>query len=110
MTVITFGELLLRLSPPGEERLLESPVLHTCFGGAEANVAGALAARHRDHASPRRRTGDGPERRVCCRPRARRDRQPRSELPRSAVARAPPGPASAHRALGAPGGCADRQP
>ena len=42
MTVITFGELLLRLSPPGEERLLESPVLHTCFGGAEANVAVAL--------------------------------------------------------------------
>ena len=42
MTVVTFGELLLRLSPPGEERLLESPVLHTCFGGAEANVAVAL--------------------------------------------------------------------
>ena len=42
MTVVTFGELLLRLSPPGEERLLQSPVLHTCFGGAEANVAVAL--------------------------------------------------------------------
>lgn len=34
--------MLLRLSPPGEERLLESPVLHTNFGGAEANVAVAL--------------------------------------------------------------------
>src|SRR5881396_3578875 len=42
MSVVTFGELLLRLSPPGEERLLESPVLHTYFGGAEANVAVAL--------------------------------------------------------------------
>ena len=42
MTVVTFGELLLRLSPPDEERLLESPVLQTCFGGAEANVAVAL--------------------------------------------------------------------
>jgi 2-dehydro-3-deoxygluconokinase len=42
MSVVTFGELLLRLSPPGEERLLESPVLHTFFGGAEANVAVAL--------------------------------------------------------------------
>ena len=44
MIVVTFGELLLRLSPPGEERLLESPVLHTFFGGAEANVA--VAVRH----------------------------------------------------------------
>jgi 2-dehydro-3-deoxygluconokinase len=42
-TVVTFGELLLRLSPPGEERLLDSPVLHTFFGGAEANVAVALS-------------------------------------------------------------------
>lgn len=42
MSVVTFGELLLRLSPPGEERLLDSPVLHTFFGGAEANVAVAL--------------------------------------------------------------------
>ena len=35
--------MLLRLSPPGEERLFESPELHTFFGGAEANVAVALA-------------------------------------------------------------------
>jgi len=41
--VITFGELLLRLSPPGEERLFESSDLVTCFGGAEANVAVALS-------------------------------------------------------------------
>src|SRR2546425_6694 len=41
--VVTFGELLLRLSPPGEERLFESGDLVTCFGGAEANVAVALS-------------------------------------------------------------------
>ena len=42
MKAVTFGELLLRLSPPGEERLLASPRLETCFGGAEANVAVGL--------------------------------------------------------------------
>jgi 2-dehydro-3-deoxygluconokinase len=41
--VVTFGELLLRLSPPGEERLFESSDLVTYFGGAEANVAVALS-------------------------------------------------------------------
>lgn len=40
--VVAFGEMLLRLSPPAEERLLESAELHTFFGGAEANVAVAL--------------------------------------------------------------------
>ena len=40
--VVTFGEMLLRLSPPGEQRLFESPELQTFFGGAEANVAVAL--------------------------------------------------------------------
>lgn len=41
--VICFGELLLRLSAPAGEMLLQSPALQTCFGGAEANVAVALA-------------------------------------------------------------------
>jgi 2-dehydro-3-deoxygluconokinase len=41
--VVAFGELLLRLSPPGEQRLFESQELHTFFGGAEANVAVALS-------------------------------------------------------------------
>ncbi len=40
---VTFGEVLLRLSPPGHERLLQSPVLHSFFGGSEANVAVSLA-------------------------------------------------------------------
>jgi 2-dehydro-3-deoxygluconokinase len=41
--VVTFGELLLRLSPPGHERLLQSPTFNATFGGGEANVAVSLA-------------------------------------------------------------------
>ena len=41
--VVTFGELMLRLSPPGFERLLQSPSLVATFGGGEANVAVSLA-------------------------------------------------------------------
>ena len=41
--VVTFGEIMLRLSPPGFERLLQSPVLQATFGGGEANVAVSLA-------------------------------------------------------------------
>ncbi|MCL2450191.1 MAG: sugar kinase [Polyangiaceae bacterium] len=40
---VSFGELLLRLSPPGYERLLQSPSLRASFGGGEANVAISLA-------------------------------------------------------------------
>ena len=41
--VVTFGEIMLRLSPPGFERLLQSPQLVATFGGGEANVAVSLA-------------------------------------------------------------------
>ena len=41
--VVTFGEIMLRLSPPGFERLLQSPILSATFGGGEANVAVSLA-------------------------------------------------------------------
>ena len=41
--VVTFGEIMLRLAPPGFERLLQSPVLSATFGGGEANVAVSLA-------------------------------------------------------------------
>jgi 2-dehydro-3-deoxygluconokinase len=41
--VVTFGEVLLRLSPPGQERLFQSPALRPYFGGSEANVAASLA-------------------------------------------------------------------
>ncbi len=40
---VCFGEIMLRLSPPGFERLLQSPVLGATFGGGEANVAVSLA-------------------------------------------------------------------
>jgi len=40
---VCFGELLLRLASPGRERLLQSPRLEVQVGGAEANVAVALA-------------------------------------------------------------------
>ena len=42
-TVVNFGEIMLRLSPPGHERFFQSPELRTYFGGSEANVAASLA-------------------------------------------------------------------
>ena len=44
--VVTFGEIMLRLSPPGFERLFQSPTLQATFGGGEANVAVSLAQSH----------------------------------------------------------------
>lgn len=41
--VVTLGEIMLRLSPPGHERLFQSPRLEATFGGGEANVAVSLA-------------------------------------------------------------------
>ena len=41
--VATLGEVMLRLRPPGRERLFQSPVLEATFGGGEANVAVSLA-------------------------------------------------------------------
>lgn len=41
--VATFGEIMLRLSPPGKELLFQSPRLEAVFGGGEANVAVSLA-------------------------------------------------------------------
>jgi 2-dehydro-3-deoxygluconokinase len=40
---VTFGELMLRLAPPGCERFLQSPMFEATFGGGEANVAVSLA-------------------------------------------------------------------
>lgn len=44
MRIITFGEILLRLSPEGYERLFQSDRMRTSFGGGEANVAMSLAS------------------------------------------------------------------
>ena len=41
--VICFGELLLRYTAPGNERLMQSPRFDVHFGGAEANVGVSLA-------------------------------------------------------------------
>lgn len=40
---VTLGEIMLRLKPPGHERLLQSPAFEATFGGSEANVAVSLA-------------------------------------------------------------------
>ncbi len=41
--IVTFGEVMLRLKSPGNERLFQSPQLEAAFGGGEANVAVSLA-------------------------------------------------------------------
>lgn len=41
--VVTFGEVMMRLSPPGRLRLGQARALEVTFGGSEANVAVALA-------------------------------------------------------------------
>ena len=40
---LAFGEIMLRLSPPGRELLLQTPKFDVWVAGAEANVATALA-------------------------------------------------------------------
>jgi 2-dehydro-3-deoxygluconokinase len=42
-TVVTFGEMMVRLSPPKGVRLQQAKVFDVHFGGAEANVAVSLA-------------------------------------------------------------------
>lgn len=41
--IVTFGEVLLRLTPPGCLRLRQTDCLEVAFGGSEANVAASLA-------------------------------------------------------------------
>lgn len=43
MKFLAFGEIMLRLKAPGQERLFQSPMLEATFGGGEANVAVSLA-------------------------------------------------------------------
>jgi len=42
-TIVTFGEIMLRLAPPGFERFLQSPGFVATWGGGEANVAVSVA-------------------------------------------------------------------
>ena len=41
--IVTFGEIMLRLAPPGYERFLQSPSFIATWGGGEANVAVSVA-------------------------------------------------------------------
>lgn len=41
--VVTFGELMLKLSPPGYKRFVQTDSFDVFYGGAEANVAVSLA-------------------------------------------------------------------
>lgn len=42
-TVVTFGEIMMRLATPGHMRFAQAASLEVTFGGGEANVATALA-------------------------------------------------------------------
>lgn len=42
--VVTFGEIMLRLSPPGFQRFTQARAFDATYGGGEANVAASLAA------------------------------------------------------------------
>jgi 2-dehydro-3-deoxygluconokinase len=44
MKVVTFGEIMLRLSPPGFKRLRHASLFEIVYGGGEANVAASLTA------------------------------------------------------------------
>jgi len=41
--VVTFGEIMLRLSPPGFQRFVQADRFEACYAGAEASVAVSLA-------------------------------------------------------------------
>ncbi len=41
--VVAFGEIMLRLSPPGYQRLVQARAFDVTFGGGEANVMASLA-------------------------------------------------------------------
>ena len=40
---ISFGEVMMRLSPPGKKKIIQTDQLDILFSGAEANVSVALA-------------------------------------------------------------------
>jgi len=42
-TFVTFGEIMLRLSPPGFQRFVQARSFDVVYGGGEANVAASLA-------------------------------------------------------------------
>ena len=43
MKIVTFGEIMLRLSPPSQKRFVQSDCFDAVYGGGEANVAVSCA-------------------------------------------------------------------
>ncbi len=43
MKIVTFGEIMLRLAPPGFQRFTQARTFEVIYGGGEANVAASLA-------------------------------------------------------------------
>ena len=43
MKIVTMGEIMLRLSSPGNTRFVQCDSFDVCYGGGEANVAVSLA-------------------------------------------------------------------
>lgn len=43
MKIVTFGEIMLRLSTPGNKRFIQSDSFDVVYGGGEANVAVSCA-------------------------------------------------------------------
>jgi len=43
MKIVTFGEIMLRLAPPGFQRITQARSFDVLFGGGEANAAASLA-------------------------------------------------------------------
>ncbi len=41
--IVSFGEVMMRLTPPGNQRLIQATALNILFAGAEANVTSALS-------------------------------------------------------------------
>ena len=41
--IVTFGEIMMRLNPPGYQRFLQTSVFEATYAGAEASVAVSLA-------------------------------------------------------------------
>lgn len=41
--LVTFGEVMMRLTPPGRKKIIQTDSLNITYGGAEANVSCALA-------------------------------------------------------------------
>lgn len=44
LTVVSFGEMLMRLTPTQGNRLSDTPAFDVCYGGSESNVMIALAS------------------------------------------------------------------